>query len=139
MVSGLPVYVTSGRDFSLTGVGFDRPDLSGNPERSHASREDMIQMFFNTAAFVANQPGKYGNAGRNLFSGPASSTTNLALSKTFPISERLGRIQFRSEFFNALNQVNFGQPEARLVNQNFGRIQTAGSPRIVQFALRYQF
>jgi hypothetical protein len=139
ILSGLPVYVTSGRDFSLTAVGFDRPDLVGDPVLSHGSRNDMIQEFFNIAAFVANQPGRYGNAGRNLFSGPATSSTDLALVKSFPISERLGRLQFRAEFFNSLNQVSFGGPVAQLINKNFGRIQTAGSPRIVQFALRYQF
>jgi len=139
MASGRPVYVTSGRDASLTGVGFDRPNLVGNPERSHADRNDMIQAFFNTAAFVENAPGTYGTAGRNLFSGPAASSTNLALTKSFRISERFGAVQFRSEVFNAFNQVNFGAPEARLNNRNFGRIQSAGDPRIMQFALRYQF
>ncbi len=57
--SGLPVYVISGRDYSLTGVGFDRPDLVGNPRRSHAIGGDLILQFFFTAAFVPNQPGRY--------------------------------------------------------------------------------
>ncbi|HUQ90284.1 MAG TPA: TonB-dependent receptor [Bryobacteraceae bacterium] len=139
ILSGLPVWVRSDRDFSLTGVNFDRPDLVGNPVRSHADRNDMIQRFFNTGAFTANQPGRYGNAGRNLFSGPAQSGTDLSLTKNFAISERLGKIQFRTEFFNTWNQVNFGGPEARFTNRLFGVIQTAGSPRILQFALRYQF
>jgi hypothetical protein len=139
IVSGEPVSVVSGRDFSLTGVGFDRPNLVGDPVRQHSSRDDMIARFFNTDAFVANGPGQYGNAGRNLFSGPASSSTSLALTKSFILSERVGTMQFRAEAFNAFNQVNFGQPEARLINQNFGRILTAGSPRIMQLALRWSF
>ena len=139
ITSGTPVWVRSDRDNSLTGVGFDRPDLVGDPVRDHTSRDDMIRQFFNTSAFVANQPGQYGNAGRNLFSGPAQSTTDLSLVKTFLLSERAGRIQFRTEAFNAWNQVNFAQPEARLANRNFGRIQSAGSPRIFQFALKYLF
>jgi hypothetical protein len=137
--SGGPVNVLSGQDFSLTGVGYDRPDLVGDPVRQHSSRNDMISKFFNTAAFVANQPGRYGNAARNLINGPASSATDLSLVKSFPISERLGRLQFRSEFFNAWNQVNFGNPVATLTNRSFGLIQSAGAPRILQFALRYQF
>src|SRR5262249_35042470 len=137
IASGQPVAVVSNRDNSLTGVGFDRPDLVGNPSRSCSSREDMIQQFFNTAAFPANLPGKYGTAGRNLFSGPGSSSTDLSLVKNFVISERAGRIQFRAEAFNAWNQVNFSSPEARLDNRNFGKIQSAGSPRIFQFALKY--
>jgi hypothetical protein len=138
-VSGLPVYVISGRDFSLTGVGFDRPNLVGDPTRSHSSTADFIQQYFNTAAFIANQPGHYGSAGRNLFSGPGASNVDLSLVKSFPISERLGKLQFRSEFFNTLNHARFGQPDGNLINKTFGQIQTAADPRIIQFALRYQF
>jgi hypothetical protein len=138
-LSGAPVNILSGVDNSLTAVGWDRPDLAGDPSRSHSSRNDMIQQFFNIAAFVPNRPGRYGNTGRNILSGPGSSTTDLSLVKTFPVSERLGKVQFRSEFFNAWNQVNFGAPVAALNNRNFGKIQSAGDPRILQFALRYLF
>jgi hypothetical protein len=136
--TGLPVFVTSGQDFSLTGVGFDRPNLNANPVLSHSTRDAEIARFFNTAAFAANFPGQYGTAGRNLFSGPGLSNTNISLVKSFRIGERLGALQFRSEFFNLLNQVNFGQPDGVYVDKTFGRIQTAADPRIVQFALRYQ-
>jgi hypothetical protein len=138
-VSGLPVYVISGRDFSLTGVGFDRPNLVGNPALSHGNTAQFIQQYFNTAAFVANQPGHYGSAARNLFSGPGASNVDLSLVKSFPISEKLGKLQFRSEFFNTLNHARFGQPDGNLINKTFGQIQTAADPRIIQFALRYQF
>ncbi|HLJ15738.1 MAG TPA: carboxypeptidase regulatory-like domain-containing protein [Bryobacteraceae bacterium] len=139
MATGLPVYVISGQDFSLTGVGFDRPNLVGNSSRSHSSTAALVQEFFNTAAFAANLPGEYGTAGRNLFSGPGISNTNLSLVKSFRISERFGQLQFRSEFFNTFNQVSFGQPDGTLVDKTFGQIQTAADPRILQFALRYQF
>lgn len=139
MASGLPVNIVSGRDFSLTGVGFDRPNLVGNPVREHANREDMIREFFNTSAFVPNEPGQYGNAGRNPISGPSYAATDVSLTKKFPLPARLGQMQLRVEAFNLFNQVNFGQPEARLVNRNFGRILTAGNPRIMQLALRWSF
>jgi len=137
--SGLPVYVISGRDFSLTGVGFDRPDLVGDPIRSFSSRNDMISRYFNTAAFVANQPGKYGSAARNIFSAPGAANTDVSLVKSFPIGERLGKLQFRAEFFNTLNQVRFGGPVTNFTSNTFGQIQSAGDPRVIQFALRYQF
>jgi hypothetical protein len=139
LISGQPMHIRSGVDNSLTGVGWDRPDLVRSPYREHTSRDDFINAFFNTAAFTANQPGRYGNFGRNVFSGPASAATNISVVKTVPISERLGSVQFRSEFFNLFNSVNFGQPVLLLNNRNFGRIQTAGDPRIMQFALRYAF
>ncbi|HXB72271.1 MAG TPA: hypothetical protein VNY05_28795 [Candidatus Acidoferrales bacterium] len=139
ILSGAPFNITSGVDSSLTGVGNDRPDLVGNPVRSHSSEDDMIQQFFTTSAFVQNQPGHYGDVGRNAVIGPAQSTTDLALVKAFSIGERFGKIQFRAEFYNSFNQVNFSAPTAALNNRNFGRILSAGSPRILQFALRYTF
>jgi len=46
------------------------------------------------------------------------------------------RLQFRAEVFNVSNHVNFGLPVADLNSPNFGRIFSAGSPRLMQFALR---
>jgi hypothetical protein len=61
-------------------------------------------------------------------------------SFTNPKGERWGRLQFRAEIFNVLNRVNFGQPTTTLnAGANFGRITSAGSPRIVQFGLKYLF
>jgi hypothetical protein len=137
--TGAPVNILSGVDNSLTGVGWDRPDLVGDPSRDHPDRNATIQQFFNTAAFLANQPGRYGNTGRNVLYGPSQTTTDLSLVKPFNISERLGKLQFRTEFFNAWNRVNLGQPVPQLNNRNFGHIQSAGDPRILQFALRYLF
>lgn len=139
LISGAPIHIRSGQDYSLTGVGWDRPDLVGIPLRSHLNRDNFISEFFNTAAFAPNQPGRYGNFGRNVFSGPAQANTDISLVKPFLISERLGRLQFRCEFFNLFNSVRFGQPVALLNNRNFGRIQSAGEPRIIQLAMRYTF
>jgi hypothetical protein len=139
LISGSPLHVRSGVDNSLTGVGWDRPDLVGDPGRAHTSRDDFINAFFNTAAFAANQAGRYGNFGRNVFSGPASANTDISLVKGVQLSERLGKVQFRAEFFNIFNSVIFGNPVSLLNNRNFGRIQAAGDPRIIQLALRYAF
>ena len=137
MISGPPLHIRSGQDYSLTGVGWDRPDLVGQPQRSHANRDDFIYPFFNTAAFVANRAGSFGNFGRNVFSGPAQADADVSLVKSFPISERWGKLQFRGEFFNVFNGVRLGSPVVLLNDRNFGRIQSAGDPRIVQLALRY--
>lgn len=140
--SGNPFTVTTGRDASLTGVNFDRPNVVGIPYRaSYTNKTDKINRFFNTSAFTANLPGTYGNAGRNIISGPGLANVNLSLVKSIPITEHFGTMQFRAEFFNALNHANFGQPDGNLSNAStsFGKITTAGDPRIMQFALRYQF
>jgi len=140
--SGNPFQVTTGRDASLTGVNYDRPNVTGIPYRaSYTNKTDKINRFFNTSAFTANLPGTYGNAGRNIISGPGLANVNLSLVKSIPITEHFGTVQFRAEFFNALNHANFGQPDGNLSNAStsFGKITTAGDPRIMQFALRYQF
>jgi len=86
--------------------------------------------------------GSFGNAGRNLATGPASANVDIGMFKSFvnPKGERWGRLQFRAEIFNVLNQVVLGQPTTTLnAGANFGRITSAGNPRIVQFGLKYLF
>lgn len=49
--------------------------------------------------------------------------------------------EIRSEFFNALNHPNFGDPRKVLTDSLVGSITTTGSadPRILQFALKFGF
>lgn len=143
--SGLPFLITTGSDASLTGVGYDRPNEVGNPHRSsYANRADELSQYFNTAAFVANSPGQYGNTGRNILSGPGLANVNLSLVRTFPLREHFGKLQFRSEIYNLFNHPNFAQPDGSLADKTFGVISATGpagiaDPRIMQFALRYEF
>jgi hypothetical protein len=58
--------------------------------------------------------------------------------KNFAITEH-ARLQFRGELFNLANQVNFNNPNAVLTSPSFGRILSAGAPRIVQFSLKFLF
>jgi len=55
-----------------------------------------------------------------------------------PFSER-HKVEFRAEFFNALNRVNFGNPTTTFSSSLFGQITGAQDPRILQFSLRYSF
>ena len=57
-------------------------------------------------------------------------------------------VQFRAEFFNIFNQVNFANPGISVANQaTLGRITTTdgtsngnqGDPRIIQFGLKFAF
>ena len=49
------------------------------------------------------------------------------------------KLEFRAEFFNVINRVNLGNPNTTLTNALFGRITSAGDPRIIQLGLRYAF
>ena len=50
---------------------------------------------------------------------------------------KLASIQFRAEFFNVFNIVNFGLPSNILLGPGFGEIsRTAGTSRQIQFSLK---
>lgn len=137
--SGYPFTVVSGKDNSLSGDGIDHADLVGNPHLS-TSRPDgqLIQEYFNTAAFAQNALGTFGTAPRNLLRGPGYADFDLGLMKKFSVKER-ANVEFRAEFFNAFNHPNFGNPGGNLNSGSFGEITSAGSPRIIQLALRLSF
>ena len=140
--TGLPFTVTlpPGTDNSNTGIpsiGFgvkDRPNLTGAANNGPRTPE----RWFNTAAFAQPAFGTFGNAGRNILTGPGSSTVNVSAIKDTVIKERL-TLQFRAEIFNLLDRANFGLPQAYLGVPGFGQITSAGAPRRVQFGLKLIF
>ena len=87
---------------------------------------------------VQTQAGQFGNAGRNIARGPANTNVDASLVRDFQLPGET-RLQFRAEVFNVSNHVNFGLPLADLNSPNFGRIFSAGSPRLMQFALKWIF
>jgi hypothetical protein len=62
----------------------------------------------------------------------------VALFKTFPIKER-AKLQFRAEFFNIWNHPNFAGVSTGLGSGNYGTVTTALEPRVIEFALRFEF
>ncbi|MGH9663245.1 MAG: TonB-dependent receptor domain-containing protein, partial [Bryobacteraceae bacterium] len=136
--TGQAMNVTSGKDTNLDGNNNDRPDLTGDVALSGGrSRAEQINEFFNTAAFVS-AAGLYGTAGRNPLYGPGSVNWDLSAFKEFVLHEN-HHLQFRADFFNVFNEVNFGNPNGTLSSPKFGQITSAGSPRILQFGLKYLF
>ena len=138
--SGFPFSVVTGKDNSLSGVGSDRADyIGGDPSMgAGSSHAQTISDYFNLAAFVPNALGTFGSSGKNIIRGPRTFNTDLSLSKNFRIMER-ATLQFRSEFFNVFNNVNFAQPQNSLSSTSLGRITAAADPRILQFALKLSF
>jgi hypothetical protein len=132
--TGFPYTPTAGVDNSLTGVGQDRPDAVGNPY----VRDTSKLVWVSPSAFQANAQGKFGNAGYNSLIGPRLFGLDVNLSRVFRITER-HQVQLRFEFFNALNHTNFNFPVGTFNSANFGKIQSAGDPRILQLALKYSF
>jgi hypothetical protein len=92
------VALLSDLDNSNTGranLGFganDRPNVLRNPELSERTQE----RWFDTSAFALPPFGSFGNAGRNILTGPGYQSINASLLKNLTLSERAA-LQFRVE------------------------------------------
>ena len=137
--TGRPFTVTllPGVDNSNTGIPsiqfgvVDRPNLVGNPHVSNPSAD----AWFNTSAFAMPPYGTFGNAGRNILTGPGFASVDVSAVKNTRIREGF-TFQFRAEFFNLLNRPNFNLPDSFLGSPAFGRVLSAGTPRRVQLGLK---
>src|SRR5205823_1095102 len=119
-----------------SGVNSDNADQIGDPARPAGLNQ--LAQWFNIAAFGPNTIGTFGNSGRNAMRGPGLVSFDLSLFKRLKIGERLV-YELRGEFFNVMNHANFNNPTANLSNANFGRILSAGDPRVIQFAMKLTF
>lgn len=144
--TGQPFSVLTGQDNSSTGLGNDRPDVSGNPNQGPHS----VNRWFNTSAFTPNLPLTFGNAGRNIVVGPGFHNLDFSVAKNTKIADA-ANLQFRAEFFNITNHPNFALPANILAAPNFGTLfQTpdaaqnnvglgSGGPRLIQLAVKLIF
>jgi hypothetical protein len=138
----LPLTVYEGIDVALDGSSASRQHAELVPgatvTRNGSSQAAEVSEYFNVAAFVPPSqvtPGTYGNSPRNFITGPGLINTDFSVIKDFKARENL-RVQFRSEFFNVFNNVNFSNPVNTASSSTFGRITSAGSSRVIQFALK---
>lgn len=138
--SGFPFSITSGVDNSLSGVGRDRADYLGGAAALDSGRPhgQLIAQYFNTAVFAPNAIGTFGNSGKNILRGPRYFNVDFGATKRTNITDRVA-LDFRAEFFNVFNNVNFTSPNTNRSSGQFGRITSALDPRIVQFGLKMQF
>ena len=157
ITTGLPFTVYSG--VQQTGVGsngVDRPDQIAQPALSTSRniREDYFGLGANNSSFFfipLNVPngtgpnnGRFGTLGRDTLRGPAFHNFDFALIKDTPFGTRgnseLMSLQFRAEFFNLFNIVNFGLPANIIRGTGFGEIsRTAGTSRQIQLSLKLIF
>ena len=85
-----------------------------------------------------------GNTKNNILRGPELVNLDMGLFRNFQVSERVN-IQFRAEAFNVLNTTNLfigeGSGIFNIGSTSFGRISPGStySPRIMQFAFRFEF
>jgi len=130
--------------FNQSGNGDTRaPDrVSLNPSFSGPIIPGTPTQWFNPNAFLLPAAGTYGNAGRDILTGPGLVSFDSSLFKTTRLTERLA-LQFRAEFFNLINHSNFGMPiittftSAGKISPTAGLINyTATTSRQLQFGMK---
>jgi len=149
--TGFPVNLTT------SGTG---PDGNTNEQRPNLVPGQPLYLaggFLNPAAFCTpgtkdplypggTCPSGFGDVPRNSLQGPGFSQLDLALSKRFPVTERV-QVQLRAEVFNVFNRAQFANPDGLISATDFGRIYLplnttpigTGTPRQFQFLLKLQF
>jgi hypothetical protein len=144
--TGFPVTISANGDRSLEGSlpngvnnrSLDRPDFTPGPLQLNPQAGGP---YFNASLFSPNVLGTPGTASRRFFYGPGALNFDLALRRTFRLTES-ARMELRCETFNTFNHTQFFGPAA--VNGDidsalFSRIVKAAPPRLVQIALRFSF
>ena len=151
--SGSALTISDTNANNVFGISEDRAQLSGTCSKSQlvkgGSVESKLGGYFNAACFTnpliigADGIGTtFGNSGTGIVDGPGQANLDLALSKTaivnWPIEK--SSVQFRAEFFNALNHPQFANPDSNFTSATFGVISsTAVNPRVAQLALKLAF
>lgn len=149
MQTGTPYSIIESNGTSVIQRTNFAPGFAGDIEGSRT-----LDAYFNTAAFTRSAlflvsttrnpafhpAAPYGNTPRNLLYGRGQKNVDLAVVKFLPFTERL-RGEFRTEFFNVFNFVNYANPGNNvLVPATFGRItSTSAGPRVIQFAFKLNF
>ncbi len=124
--AGGNLYASSGATF-----GSARPG-------SHQDVQYLNPAAYNKMPEVRGIAQRVGNVGNGLVRGPGRWTVDFSLSKNFTVKETV-RLQVRADMFNALNHVNLGSLQGNVENSDFGTLDSAGSMRTMQMALRISF
>ena len=111
-----------------------RANLVGDPQISNPSP----QLWFNPAAFAAPPAYTYGSSGMGIMNGPGYFDLDTNLLKNFHFTESK-YLQFQWNMFNAVNHVNYSNPQTTIGLGSTGEIFSAGAARVMQFALKLYF
>ena len=146
--TGLPFSVAAPDASATGGSHASRANCIGDPfagtttDPSRLAGATAPGFFINPAAFSLAANGTFGTCAPRMFHGPGIENLDASIFKEFLFGERY-KVEFRSEFFNALNHVNFGNPSANVAPASIGSfgklLTTVGDPREIQFALKVYF
>jgi hypothetical protein len=139
--NGAPLQVTGPNDSNSFGGG-QRPDATGQKARLDDRKLEDGALYFNTAAFRRAPPFTFGTVSRNLpdVRLPGNYNFDILIEKRISFTERYS-LDFRTELFNAFNNVIFAGPQTNVTSADFGRIRLlqVNTPRQIQFGLRFSY
>jgi len=102
--------------------------------------ERTVDRWFDATAYAVPTPVRLGTCGRNTLTGPGLINFDFALARSFDYFGEGRSLEFRWEMLNMFNTPQFGIPERNRSSGSFGRISAlAGDPRVMQFALKFNF
>jgi hypothetical protein len=139
--SGMPLTISVFGDTANAGTV-----LGENPIRANTTGKPIFgpgtrtsKEWFNPAAFATPAAYTFGDVGRNSVYGPPLQTLDIAIVRSFHLTERAS-FQFRGEAFNVLNMVNLGTPNRFVNTPQFGTSTMAMTPgRELQMSARVSF
>src|ERR1700683_2722384 len=149
---GFPLPISFGGSNQISQAGFSQnfqlrpnvtPGCDKNAAHTIAPGTTNNIVWFNASCFTPPADWGFGDESRVDASLREAGINNwdIALFKTtnFGPEERLG-LQFRAEFFNAFNRVQFGPPGTSLGSGSFGIVSSQlNNPRLIQFGLKFLF
>ncbi len=151
---GFPLKFTYAGTTALEGLGLGvsniRPDVVAGCNKGAGGaggQAAKLGEWFNTSCFATPPQYGYGNESRvdSTLTAAGINNWDIALFKTtnFGPDNKLG-LQFRTEFFNTFNRVQFGFPgtafNGSATGNGFGQVTSQNNtPRLIQFALKFMF
>jgi len=93
---------------------------------------------FNPSAFGAPASGQWGDAGRNIITGPMQFNLNASAARVFRFGERRS-MDVRFDGTNVLNHVTWASWNTMLGNAQFGLPSAANAMRTFQATVRFRF
>jgi hypothetical protein len=135
--SGVPLTaVTSADTTNAFPSGSQRTNLARDPNLPSSRRS--LTRWFDTASFSQPAAFTFGNEGLGIIRSGGWTNADFSLLRNFALTEH-ARLQFRGEFFNALNHTALAPPGVILGTPTFGLVGFTAPPRQIQLGARLMF
>ncbi len=139
--SGFPIRLDTEDDYELISslffLGTEAPSLVAPFQKLNPKKNGGF--WFNPNDFADPPLGSFNNGTqRTICCGPGLDDWDFSVHKKIPLSETK-YVQFRAEIFNLFNHTNYSNPDGHFQDgpTAFGKITSAGDPRLLQFALKF--